>query len=209
MLQEPSFSLPYWNFATGKNVCDICTDDLMGSRSSFDSTLISPNSVFSQWRVVCESLEDYDTLGTVCNSKTQMTASVHSSLLGEEIVLPARPFFRMKSATVGEAHWAPRRLKAVYKVLLGNTKYLCMLQFFFFFSNLISTSLTLFSKILESINPLTALSTAQQSCALGWNLTENVPQEYLKCAKISWKCSGSGTRRRGAKTGKFHVCSEN
>ncbi|OBS73934.1 hypothetical protein A6R68_15528, partial [Neotoma lepida] len=68
MLQEPSFSLPYWNFATGKNVCDICTDDLMGSRSNFDSTLISPNSVFSQWRVVCESLEDYDTLGTVCNS---------------------------------------------------------------------------------------------------------------------------------------------
>ncbi|KAI4573949.1 hypothetical protein MJT46_019504 [Ovis ammon polii x Ovis aries] len=68
MLQDPSFSLPYWNFATGKNTCDICTDDLMGSRSNFDSTLISPNSVFSQWRVVCESLEDYDTLGTLCNS---------------------------------------------------------------------------------------------------------------------------------------------
>nr|XP_048309390.1 5,6-dihydroxyindole-2-carboxylic acid oxidase [Myodes glareolus] len=68
MLQEPSFSLPYWNFATGKNVCDICTDDLMGSRSSLDSTLINPNSVFSQWRVVCESLEDYDTLGTLCNN---------------------------------------------------------------------------------------------------------------------------------------------
>ncbi|NP_001075309.2 5,6-dihydroxyindole-2-carboxylic acid oxidase [Equus przewalskii] len=68
MLQDPSFSLPYWNFATGRNICDICTDDLMGSRSNFDSSLISPNSVFSQWRVVCESLEDYDTLGTLCNS---------------------------------------------------------------------------------------------------------------------------------------------
>ncbi|KAI4588911.1 hypothetical protein MJG53_003319 [Ovis ammon polii x Ovis aries] len=73
MLQDPSFSLPYWNFATGKNTCDICTDDLMGSRSNFDSTLISPNSVFSQWRVVCESLEDYDTLGTLCNSYSDPT----------------------------------------------------------------------------------------------------------------------------------------
>ena len=30
---------------------------------------LSPNSIFSQWRVVCESVEDYDTLGTICNSK--------------------------------------------------------------------------------------------------------------------------------------------
>ncbi|XP_066471839.1 5,6-dihydroxyindole-2-carboxylic acid oxidase [Tiliqua scincoides] len=68
MLQDPSFALPYWNFATGRNTCDICTDDLMGARSNFDASLLSPNTLFSQWRVLCEDLEDYDTLGTICNS---------------------------------------------------------------------------------------------------------------------------------------------
>lgn len=71
MLQDPSFALPYWNFAIGGNTCDICTDDLMGARSSFDMNSLSSNSIFSQWRVVCESVDDYDTLGTICNSKTQ------------------------------------------------------------------------------------------------------------------------------------------
>ncbi|XP_062903733.1 5,6-dihydroxyindole-2-carboxylic acid oxidase-like isoform X2 [Mobula hypostoma] len=67
MLGDPNFALPYWNFATGRNTCDICTDDLMGARSNFDPNLISSNSVFSLWRNLCESLEDYDTLGTICN----------------------------------------------------------------------------------------------------------------------------------------------
>ncbi|KAA0722406.1 5,6-dihydroxyindole-2-carboxylic acid oxidase [Triplophysa tibetana] len=68
MLGDPSFALPYWNFAIGGNECDICTDDLLGARSSFDTNGISSNSVFSQWRVICESVEDYETLGTICNS---------------------------------------------------------------------------------------------------------------------------------------------
>lgn len=68
MLQNPSFALPYWNFAIGGNTCDICTDDLMGARSSFDINSLSANSIFSRWRVVCEGVEDYDTLGTICNS---------------------------------------------------------------------------------------------------------------------------------------------
>lgn len=70
MLGDPRFALPYWNFAIGGNQCDICTDDLMGARSSFDENGISSNSIFSQWRVVCESLDDYDTLGTICNSQS-------------------------------------------------------------------------------------------------------------------------------------------
>lgn len=69
MLQDPSFALPYWNFAIGGSTCDICTDDLMGARSSFDMNSLSANSIFAQWRVLCESVEDYDTLGTICNSK--------------------------------------------------------------------------------------------------------------------------------------------
>ncbi|KAL2079009.1 hypothetical protein ACEWY4_024753 [Coilia grayii] len=68
MLQDPSFALPYWNFAIGGNTCDICTDDLLGARSSFDMNSISSNSIFAQWRVICESVEDYDTLGTICNN---------------------------------------------------------------------------------------------------------------------------------------------
>ena len=69
MLGDSTFALPYWNFAIGGSDCDICTDDLMGARSSFDMNSISTNSVFSQWRVICESVDDYDSLGTVCNSK--------------------------------------------------------------------------------------------------------------------------------------------
>ncbi|KAI1883434.1 hypothetical protein AGOR_G00231410 [Albula goreensis] len=68
MLQDPSFALPYWNFAIGGSTCDICSDDLLGA-SSFDLNSISSNSIFSQWRVICESVEDYDTLGTICNSE--------------------------------------------------------------------------------------------------------------------------------------------
>lgn len=69
MLSDPTFALPYWNFAIGGSDCDICTDDLLGARSSFELSSISPNSVFSQWRVVCEGVDDYDTLGTICNSE--------------------------------------------------------------------------------------------------------------------------------------------
>ncbi|XP_068091099.1 5,6-dihydroxyindole-2-carboxylic acid oxidase [Hyperolius riggenbachi] len=67
LLRDPSFALPYWNFGIGGNECDICTDDLMGARSNFDPNFLSPNSVFSRWRVICESVEDYESLGTICN----------------------------------------------------------------------------------------------------------------------------------------------
>nr|WFP21704.1 tyrosinase-related protein 1a [Triplophysa rosa] len=68
MLGNARFALPYWNFGIGGSECDICTDDLLGARSSFDMNSISSNSIFSQWRVICESVEEYNTLGTICNS---------------------------------------------------------------------------------------------------------------------------------------------
>ncbi|KAM9330678.1 5,6-dihydroxyindole-2-carboxylic acid oxidase [Gastrophryne carolinensis] len=68
LLNDPTFALPYWNFAIGGNECDICTDDLMGARSNFNPNLLSSNSVFSRWQVVCEFVEDYENLGTICNS---------------------------------------------------------------------------------------------------------------------------------------------
>ncbi|XP_063311205.1 5,6-dihydroxyindole-2-carboxylic acid oxidase isoform X2 [Pelobates fuscus] len=68
LLDDPTFALPYWNFAIGGSECDICTDDLMGARSIFDANLLSQNSVFSRWEVLCEYVEDYESLGTICNS---------------------------------------------------------------------------------------------------------------------------------------------
>lgn len=86
MLQEPTFALPYWNFAIGGSTCDICTDDLMGARSSFDADSLSPNSVFSQWRVICENVADYDTLGTICNSKRPLVLADIAARLSARIM---------------------------------------------------------------------------------------------------------------------------
>ncbi|MGH0144985.1 UNVERIFIED_CONTAM: hypothetical protein FKN15_031144 [Acipenser sinensis] len=89
MLQDLSFGLPYWNFAIGGNNCDICTDDLLGARSNFVANTLSPNSVFSRWRILCESIEDYDALGTICNSRPYTMTEIIAIAIVAVLVLVA------------------------------------------------------------------------------------------------------------------------
>lgn len=47
---DTSFTIPYWDWRDAQG-CDVCTDELMGDRSTQDPSLISPGSVFSSWTV--------------------------------------------------------------------------------------------------------------------------------------------------------------
>ncbi|XP_061781855.1 tyrosinase [Nerophis lumbriciformis] len=67
MTGDFNFTLPYWDWRDAGS-CQVCTDRLMGGRSSVDPNLISPASVFSSWKVICTQPEEYNRREVLCNA---------------------------------------------------------------------------------------------------------------------------------------------
>ncbi|XP_015196705.1 tyrosinase [Lepisosteus oculatus] len=67
---DQDFTIPYWDWRDSQE-CDVCTDDLMGSRNPTIPNMLSPASVFSSWKVVCTRPEVYNSLEILCNGTAE------------------------------------------------------------------------------------------------------------------------------------------
>ncbi|TWW74654.1 tyrosinase-like [Takifugu flavidus] len=67
---DPTFSIPYWDWRDAQG-CDVCTDELMGAQSPQDPSFLSPGSVFSSWKTLCSTPEDYNNRGVLCDARQE------------------------------------------------------------------------------------------------------------------------------------------
>nr|XP_039267892.1 tyrosinase-like [Styela clava] len=70
LMGKPGFTIPYWDWRESET-CEVCNDEFMGGRSSNNVNLISNESVFSKWQVICTKDDEYILNGKQCDGEPE------------------------------------------------------------------------------------------------------------------------------------------